>query len=180
MTLTRIRLENFKSWKDTEDISLKPITGLFGANSSGKSGLIHAILLLKQTAESVDRGVDFNLGGKTARVEMGDIASLLHRHEKDCQLGISLGWRTEREVKIRDTFESRDLTGSKDVGFSVKAGLETARTRSNVVVKEMSYRVGDARFGMRPDSGTDPNRLPTVWISVLFGAGEDPGISIHL
>lgn len=150
--LTRIRLENFRSWKDTKDISLRPITGFFGANSSGKSGLIHSILLLKQTAESADRGNVFNFGGKTARVEMGDFASVLHRHEKDCQLRISLGWRTEREVKITDTFKSQDVTRSKDIGFDVKAGLETSRSSSNVVVKEMSYRVGDAQFGMRPDS----------------------------
>ncbi len=150
--LTRIRLENFRSWKDTKDLSLRPITGFFGANSSEKSGLIHSILLLKQTAESADRGNVFNFGGKTAQVEMGDFASVLHRHEKDCQLGISLGWRTEREVKITDTFKSRDVTRSKDVGFDVKARLEASRSSSNVVVKEMSYRVGDAQFGMRPDS----------------------------
>ena len=150
--LTRIRLENFRSWKDTKDISLRPITGFFGANSSGKSGLIHSILLLKQTAESADRGIVFSFGGKTARVEMGDFASVLHRHEKDCQLGISLGWRTEREVKITDTFKSRVVTRSKDVGFDVKTRLEASRSNSNVVVKEMSYRVGDAQFGMRPDS----------------------------
>ena len=38
--LTRLRRENFKSRKDTRDIALKPITGIFGANSSGKTSLI--------------------------------------------------------------------------------------------------------------------------------------------
>ena len=38
--LTRLRLENFKSWEDTGDIALKPITGFFGPNSSGKSSLV--------------------------------------------------------------------------------------------------------------------------------------------
>ena len=61
--LTRLRLENFKSWQDTGNITLRPITGFFGANSSGKSGLIHALLLLKQTADSADRGIVFNFGG---------------------------------------------------------------------------------------------------------------------
>ena len=41
--LTRLRLENFKSWQDTGNIALRPITGFFGANSSGKSSLIHAL-----------------------------------------------------------------------------------------------------------------------------------------
>ena len=66
--LTRLRLENFKSWQDTGDITLRPITGFFGANSSGKSGLIHALLLLKQTADAADRGIVFNFGGAGARI----------------------------------------------------------------------------------------------------------------
>ena len=37
--LTRLRLENFNSWKNSGDIALKPITGILGVNSSGKYGL---------------------------------------------------------------------------------------------------------------------------------------------
>lgn len=60
---TRIRLRNFKVWKDTKDISLKPVTVLLGTNSSGKSTLIQSLLLLKQTVQSPDRTVHLNLGG---------------------------------------------------------------------------------------------------------------------
>ena len=60
--LTRLRLENFKSWKDTEDIPMKPITGLFGTNSSGKTSLLQALLLMKQTVDSSDRGVALEEG----------------------------------------------------------------------------------------------------------------------
>ena len=99
--LTRLRLENFKSWQDTGNITLRPITGFFGANSSGKSGLIHALLLLKQTADSADRGIVFNFGGAGARVDAGDFASVVHRHVEDSALGISLDWRTDKPFKIR-------------------------------------------------------------------------------
>ena len=150
--LTRLRLENFKSWKDTNDIALRPITGFFGANSSGKSGLIHSLLLLKQTADSADRGIVFHFGGKTARVDLGDFASVLHRHRGNNHLGISLGWKSEKEVTIKDTFESRIVISSSHLGFNVQAGLEEVRSRAHVVVKEMSYGVGGARFGVRPDS----------------------------
>jgi len=37
--LTKLRIKNFKAWKDTGDIRLAPLTILFGANSSGKSSL---------------------------------------------------------------------------------------------------------------------------------------------
>ena len=60
--LTRLRLENFKSWRDTGDIALKPITGFFGPNSSGKTSLFQALLLMKQTVDSSDRGIVFHFG----------------------------------------------------------------------------------------------------------------------
>jgi len=48
--LNRIGLKNFKAFREM-DLELKPITVLAGANSSGKSSIIHALLLLKQTLE---------------------------------------------------------------------------------------------------------------------------------
>lgn len=60
---TRLRLTKFKSWKDTGDIALKPLTLLLGTNSSGKSSLIQSLLLLKQTVQSPDRSIHLNLAG---------------------------------------------------------------------------------------------------------------------
>ena len=60
---TTLYLQNFKAWKDTGEIVLKPVTMLLGTNSSGKSTLIQSLLLLKQTAQSPDRTVHLNLGG---------------------------------------------------------------------------------------------------------------------
>ena len=60
---TRLRLTNFKAWKSTGNVDLKPVTMLLGTNSSGKSTLIQSLLLLKQTIQSPDRTVHLNLGG---------------------------------------------------------------------------------------------------------------------
>lgn len=60
---SRLRLTNFKVWKDTDDIVLKPVTLLLGTNSSGKSTLLQSLLLLKQTVQSPDRSIHLNLGG---------------------------------------------------------------------------------------------------------------------
>ena len=151
--LTRLHLENFKSWQDTQDVALRPITGFFGANSSGKSSLIHALLLLKQTADSADRGIVFHFGGAAARVDLGDFASVVHGHVEDSSLGISLDWRTEKPFKITDTYTRREVASSKDVGFRVVARMEESRSREQLVVMEMSYRVGEAEFGMCRTSG---------------------------
>ncbi len=151
--LTRLRLENFKSWQDTGNIALRPITGFFGANSSGKSGLIHALLLLKQTAESTDRGVVLNFGGvnSTGYVDLGDFASVVHGHDRDSALGISLNWQTGKPVRIADTYGRRDVVSNKDIGFRIIARMEEVDAIHQVVLDRMSYSLGDAVFGMRQE-----------------------------
>lgn len=48
MTVKAFRLENFMAFTDTDWIELRPITLLFGRNSSGKSAIIRALRLLRQ------------------------------------------------------------------------------------------------------------------------------------
>ena len=44
-----IRLKNYRCFKDTGSIELKPINLLLGANSSGKSSILKFFPLLKQS-----------------------------------------------------------------------------------------------------------------------------------
>lgn len=50
--LTKLRIKNFKAWKDTREIRLAPLTVRFGTNSTGKGSLGHLLLPLKQIAAS--------------------------------------------------------------------------------------------------------------------------------
>ena len=49
MTVDAFRLKNFMAFRDTGWIELRAITLLFGRNSSGKSAIIRALRLLKQS-----------------------------------------------------------------------------------------------------------------------------------
>ena len=89
--LTHLRLQGFKAWKDTGDIALRPITGIFGANSSGKTSLIQALLLLKQTAESSDRNLTLHFGDRNTPTDLGDFSSAVHRHDPAGAIEVSLG-----------------------------------------------------------------------------------------
>lgn len=52
MTISSLVIEGFKSFRDRTEVKLDDLTILSGANSSGKSTIMQAILLLKQTLES--------------------------------------------------------------------------------------------------------------------------------
>ncbi|MDC5514827.1 DUF3696 domain-containing protein [Acinetobacter baumannii] len=47
--LKQISIENFKAFADLQEIDLAPITLIYGANSSGKSSIIHSLMVLKQS-----------------------------------------------------------------------------------------------------------------------------------
>ncbi len=51
MTVEAIRLENYMGFEDSGWIELRPITLLFGRNSSGKSAVIRALRLLRQSLD---------------------------------------------------------------------------------------------------------------------------------
>ena len=51
--ITELRAQNFKSWKDTGELQFAPLTGFFGANSSGKTSILQILLMLKQTMPSI-------------------------------------------------------------------------------------------------------------------------------
>lgn len=83
--LTSLRLENFKSIASRADVPLRPLTLIYGKNSAGKSSLIQALLLLKQSLLS-DR---VRTSGE--HVDLGSFIGLLHRHDpaNTMQIGVS-------------------------------------------------------------------------------------------
>ena len=51
-SISKIAIRGFKSIANEQEIELRPLTLLAGANSSGKSSIMQPILLLKQTLEA--------------------------------------------------------------------------------------------------------------------------------
>ncbi len=101
--ITELRAQNFKSWKDTSKLQIAPLTGFFGANSSGKTSILQTLLMLKQTAEhppAWNRVIDF--GNETSLVNLGSFEDIIRQHRKDLSLGISLSWKSTEKLNIRD------------------------------------------------------------------------------
>lgn len=90
--LRKIGLSHFKGWREL-DIDLAPITFLFGSNSSGKTALLQALPLLKQTANSFDPKQHINFGGGPRDyVDFGSYQDLVYGHNTSRPIGLSLSW----------------------------------------------------------------------------------------
>lgn len=79
MPVDAFRLENFMAFEDTGWIELRKINLLLGRNSSGKSAIIRALRLLKQSLlneASANQPLTFRIEGG---VDLGSFDKMLHR-----------------------------------------------------------------------------------------------------
>lgn len=110
--ITHIRLQNFKSWKDSGEVKLAPLTGFFGTNSSGKSSLLQMLLLLKQTADRADTSQFIFFGDETSLVNLGGFAEVIHGHKLDTALNLRIRWETPHLDTISSLTFDTTLVGS--------------------------------------------------------------------
>ncbi len=100
--LRKIGLSNFKGWREL-DIDLAPITFLFGSNSSGKTALLQALLLLKQTANSFDPKQHINFGGgRRDYVDFGSYQDLVYGHDISRPIGLRLSWGLSSILHVQE------------------------------------------------------------------------------
>ena len=97
MAITSITIENFKGIGDAVTIPIRPITLLFGKNSSGKSTVLQALHYMREVWEHAGADADrTDMGGDY--IDLGGFRSLVHLHDSD------------RKVRIRIEF---DLTSEE-------------------------------------------------------------------
>ena len=107
--ITHIRMKNFKSWKDSGEVKLAPLTGFFGTNSSGKSSLLQMLLLLKQT---VGREEVLFFGDENSLVNLGSFREVIHEHKTDELLELEFGCRFQHSLEIT-TLQPIDKSGHR-------------------------------------------------------------------
>lgn len=92
--LTALYLGNFKAFAETQEIPIRPITLIFGANSSGKSSIIHSLLLAQQGMETDDYDVGQpEFSGEL--VDLGGFENYVHKH--DCSRSVTLGFTIQAD-----------------------------------------------------------------------------------
>ena len=92
--IKRITIENFKGIGSKVELDIRPVTLLFGPNSSGKSTILHAIHYVHSILETGNPNVgktllggDLNLGGFKRTV-----------HDHDLQASITIGFDLEIDI----------------------------------------------------------------------------------
>lgn len=142
--ITRLRIENFKAWRDTGSLRLAPLTVFFGENSSGKSSINHLLMMLKQTADSPDRNSIFMFGDSNSAVELGSFPEAIFEHDLRNDLKFGFEWQLGRPLSVRDPRSRRRYQGTR-IEFAASAS-QSGPTRQ-VVSNGFTYKLKNEKGG---------------------------------
>ncbi len=128
-----LSLKNFKGFSDEVHIQLRPITLLFGANSAGKSSVLHGLQYVREILERNNANADRTLQGGDA-VDLGGFLNLVHGRDKERRIEIeiemALGDTSIPEI-VPDAFEDWQTQDSEV--WSFYETLQTIRRKVSVV-----------------------------------------------
>lgn len=143
--LQRLEFQNFKTWQRAE-LDFGKITGLFGANSSGKSSLIQFLLLLKQTKEVTDRTISLELNGPY--VSLGLFKDMVFNHDETRKVEWKLSFRMENELHLFDYSRQPPeiIAGGSDLAITGTVGARG----QGASAERLEYELGRVRFRLAP------------------------------
>ncbi len=160
----QISMSNFKSWRETGEIRLAPLTGFFGANSSGKSSLLQMLLLLKQTTESNDRNLVLNTGSiQAGYVNLGTPHEITYGDETEMSLGIvwELPSRSRLDVPIP--------------GEAAKLTLHELAFETRIHAEAQKVHVSSLRYWQDKDFSVELNRAGSNHYHIrIYVKGSQP------
>ena len=131
--LLEVGLTNFKAFGDVAQAApLSKITLIYGPNSSGKSSIIQALMMLKQSA--LLAGNSATIWGLITRgewIDLGSYSALLHCHDLDRKLGLNLTFgQSMNHVDVQMEF-----VGVTDVDQTGREYYEDSAILSRVIYR---------------------------------------------
>lgn len=160
--ITSLRIQGYRSWADSGDVRIAPLTVVFGANSAGKSALVDFIRMLRQTAWATDpRALSLPEGDSMGEIVHGEATtgSLTFRvcwtNDTDAAGGQAAPQRPtclRARIEIASgsaqlaefTYETRDRSGQ-----AVEVGMEADPAGANRY--RMFERDAALQFRERPE-----------------------------
>lgn len=126
MAISRLSVSNFKGIGEATKFDIRPITLFVGANSSGKSSCLHALMSLAQTLKLGNSAPALVLDDDFAHVHLGRFVEIAHSHSYSdaITIGVDIGERTFALPRQKGT-EAAILEGVVQAEYSFKSTLRT-------------------------------------------------------
>jgi hypothetical protein len=174
-----LSLKNFKGFSDEVHIEFRPVTLLFGANSAGKSSVLHALQYMREILERNNANADRTLQGGDA-VDLGGFLNLVHERDRERRIEVEvelvLGDTSIPDL-VPDAFE--DWQTQEDSVFEFSETLQEIRRQVSTVGVRLTVgwnSLRDEPVVVGYQISTNGNWCVRIEAS---GDGRDAGMSIN-
>ena len=130
MPISKLDIKNFQGFSSTQTIELKPLTMIFGPNSSGKSSIFRALSLLQQSAFTPKRSNRLSpypvelMFQEPRGKDYGSFLNVVNDHIDSNEISFTLeiegtpSWILSRASKVRtDIDEALDVNHSETIAI---------------------------------------------------------------
>ena len=119
--ISGLRIGNFKAFSDTQYVPIRPLTLIFGPNSSGKSSAIHSLLLGHEAMKNGNLDIHrTEIGGDS--VDLGGFKQYIFNRDTERQVEWAVEFDTSKfNDRIAEIFKPSKKT---TVGITIKLGFE--------------------------------------------------------
>ncbi|MCR5889299.1 DUF3696 domain-containing protein [Hymenobacter sp. J193] len=166
--LNSLRIQNFKSWKDTDTIEFGSLTGFFGTNSSGKTSILQFLLMLKQTVESSDRLQILNLGDERSYVDLGTLYDVVHQRKDPAEITFKVEWK----LLIDEAFSPKHLRKFTWANYKNTFESKIRKRGDHISLQNYHYRSKERSFTLQM-TGQDYETSSPIY-SLLTEGLTDP------
>ncbi|MGD0768736.1 MAG: DUF3696 domain-containing protein [Tepidisphaeraceae bacterium] len=122
MAITKIRVRNFKSFADSGEVPIAPLTVIFGRNNTGKSSILQSLLLLTQTLDSPGEGASLNMRGPLYAAGMYSDIVHKHRASEHVEFRFEVATTPDRTDAIELEFASGEPQPPRLVRLEIRTG----------------------------------------------------------
>ncbi len=116
--INSLHLGNFKAFAETQKIPVKPITLIFGANSAGKSSIIHSLALAHEALRTGELDLfRTELGGSS--VDLGGFRQYIHRRQANRRMDWRMTLNTAKlQGRLRELLDPvSEITAGITIGM---------------------------------------------------------------
>jgi len=109
---------NFKAFAETQAIPIRPITLIFGANSAGKSSIIHSLALLHEVLHTGELDIfRTRLGGSS--IDLGGFRQYIHQRQSNRRMDLRLTLNIAKfQGRLKDLLDpASEITIGVNVGM---------------------------------------------------------------
>lgn len=122
--ISGLKIGNFKAFSETQYVPIRPLTLIFGPNSSGKSSLIHSLVLAHQAMQKGELDVHrTTIGGES--VDLGGFNQYIFNRDTRRQVDWAIELdATQFEGRLHEIFAAtKRVTLSNTIGMYLKEGI---------------------------------------------------------